>query len=198
LTRILRRVRFKRINIKLLLAMPGLILGLIGFLGSLWLGVNFADLPVEILCFAALTAFFSVSFLSAFFERFIPSFTFAGGMLEGIMQGLGLNGLWAFFLALTSSLGEELFFRGFLLALGVKFLPVWLAVLAQAAVFAAFHPAPAKAWGYPLWTALVGVVLALVTLACGSVEPAILAHYLFNHLNLNQAILPRVKAQNGS
>ena len=178
--------------------MPGLILGLIGFLGSLWLGVNFADLPPEILIFAALTAFFSVAFLSAFFERFIPSFTFAGGMLEGIMQGLGLNGLWAFFLALTSSLGEELFFRGFLLALGVKFLPVWLAVLAQAAVFAAFHPAPAKAWGYPLWTALVGVVLALVTLACGSVEPAILAHYLFNHLNLNQAILPRVKAQNGS
>ncbi len=198
MTRILRRVRFKRINIKLLLAMPGLILGLIGLLGSIWLGVDFADLPAEILFFAALTAFFTIAFLSAFFERFIPSFTFAGGMLEGIMQGLGLNGLWAFFLALTSSLGEELFFRGFLLALGVKFLPVWLAVLAQAAVFAAFHPAPARAWGYPLWTALVGVVLAGVTLACGSVEPAILAHYLFNHLNLNQAILPRVSTQNGS
>lgn len=178
--------------------MPGLILGLIGFFGSLWLGVDFTDLPPEILGFAALTAFFSIAFLSAFFERFIPSFSFAGGMLEGIMQGLGLNGLWAFFLALTSSLGEELFFRGFLLALGVKFLPVWLAVLAQAAVFAAFHPAPAKAWAYPLWTALVGVLMALVTLGSGSVEPAILAHYLFNHLNLNQAISPRASVQNGS
>jgi membrane protease YdiL (CAAX protease family) len=186
------------INIKLMLALPGLILGLIGLLGSLWLGVDFSDLPLEILIPAALTAFFTIAFLSALFERFVPSFSYAGGMLEGIMQGLGLNGTWAFVLALTSSLGEELFFRGFLLALGIKFLPVWLAVLAQALVFAAFHPAPAKAWGYPLWTALVGIVLALVTFACGSVEPAILAHYLFNHTNLNQAIIPRASNRNGS
>jgi membrane protease YdiL (CAAX protease family) len=191
-------VRIKRIDIKLLLALPGLILAVLGMLGSLWLGVDFADLPLEILIFAALTAFFAIVFLAAFFERFVVSFTFAGGMLEGIMLSLRLNGLWAFFLALTSSLGEELFFRGFLLAVGVKFLPVWLAVLAQAFVFAAFHPAPARAWGYPLWTALVGVVLGLVTLACGSIEPGILAHYLFNHLNLNQAIAPKISRQSGS
>jgi uncharacterized protein len=191
-------MQFKRINIKLLLAMPGLILGLIGMLGSLWLGVDFSDLPLEILIFAALTAFFAIAFLSALFERFVPSFSLAGGMLEGIMQGLGLNSLWAFVLALTSSLGEELFFRGFLLTLGIKYLPVWLAVLAQALIFAAFHPAPARAWGYPLWTALVGIVLGLVTFACGSVEPAILAHYLFNYLNLNQAINPRISTQNSS
>jgi uncharacterized protein len=164
----------------------------------LWLGVDFSDLPLEILIFAALTAFFAIAFLSALFERFVPSFSLAGGMLEGIMQGLGLNSLWAFVLALTSSLGEELFFRGFLLTLGIKYLPVWLAVLAQALIFAAFHPAPARAWGYPLWTALVGIVLGLVTFACGSVEPAILAHYLFNHLNLNQAINPRISTQNSS
>jgi uncharacterized protein len=191
-------VRIGRINIKLLLALPGLILGLIGFLGSLWLGVDFSDLSLEILIPATLTAFFTIAFLSAFFERFVPSFALAGGMLEGIMQSLGLTGLWALILALTSSLGEELFFRGFLLALGIKFFHVWQAVLAQALVFAAFHPAPARAWGYPLWTALVGIVLALVTLGCGSIEPAILAHYLFNHTNLNQVLLPQASTQNGA
>ena len=198
LTRILGVVQIRRLNIKVLLALPGLILGLIGALGSLWLGVDFTDLPLEILIPSAFTAFFAISFLSACFERFVPSFSLAGGLLEGIMQSLGLNGLWAFVLALTSSLGEELFFRGFLLALGLKFLPVWLAVLAQALLFAAFHPAPAQAWGYPLWTALVGLVLGVIVVACGSIEPGILAHYLFNHINLNQVLQPRASSQNGS
>jgi uncharacterized protein len=198
LARILNLVQFRRLNIKLLLALPGLILGLIGLLGSLWLGVDFSDLPLEILIPATITTFFAIACLSAFFERFVPSFALAGGILEGIMQGLGLNGIWALVLALTSSLGEEFFFRGFLLALGIKFLPYWLALLAQALVFAAFHPAPARAWGYPLWTALVGIVLGLVTVSCGSIEPGILAHYLFNHLNLNQAIVPRTSRQNDS
>ena len=173
-------------------------MGLIGMLGSLWMGVDFTDLPLEILIPASLTAFFAISWLSACFERFVPSFSLAGGLLEGIMQSLNLSGLWAFVLALTSSLGEELFFRGFLLALALKFLPVWLAVLAQALVFAAFHPAPAKAWGYPLWTALVGIVLGVVTVGCGSIEPGILAHYLFNHINLNQVVVPQTSNQNGS
>ncbi len=181
-------MRFKRPDLKLLLAIPGVLLGVIGMVGSLWLQVDFSDLPLEILVFAALTAFITILLLTAFFERFIPSFSLAGGMLEGIMQNLGLTGLWAFALALTSSLGEELFFRGFLLALGMKFLPVGVAIFGQAIVFAAFHPAPAKAWGYPLWTALVGVVLGCIVVACGSIEPGILAHYLFNHLSLNQAI----------
>jgi uncharacterized protein len=191
---ILGGVNLRRLNVKVLLALPGLILGLIGFLGSLWLGVDFTDLPLEILIPAGLTAFFTICLLSASFERFVPSFSLAGGMLEGIMQNLGLTGLWAFVLALTSSLGEELFFRGFVLALGLKFLPVLVAVLAQAVLFAAFHPAPARAWAYPLWTALVGMVLGGITVATGSIEPGILAHYVFNHLNLNGVISPRAEA----
>jgi uncharacterized protein len=191
---ILGGVNLRRLNVKVLLALPGLILGLIGFLGNLWLGVDFTDLPLEILIPAGLTAFFTICLLSASFERFVPSFSLAGGMLEGIMQNLGLTGLWAFVLALTSSLGEELFFRGFVLALGLKFLPVLVAVLAQAVLFAAFHPAPARAWAYPLWTALVGMVLGGITVATGSIEPGILAHYVFNHLNLNGVISPRAEA----
>jgi uncharacterized protein len=191
---ILGGVNLRRLNVKVLLALPGLILGLIGFLGSLWLGVDFTDLSLEILIPAGLTAFFTICLLSASFERFVPSFSLAGGMLEGIMQNLGLTGLWAFVLALTSSLGEELFFRGFVLALGLKFLPVLVAVLAQAVLFAAFHPAPARAWAYPLWTALVGMVLGGITVATGSIEPGILAHYVFNHLNLNGVISPRAEA----
>ena len=183
-----RRIDLRKADLKLLLALPGVAMMLIGYGACRWLGLPLSDAPLEVTVFATLTAFFIAAALSAFFESFVPSFRLAGGSLEGAVRQLKLTPLWAMALSLTSAVGEELFFRGFLLGLGLTFLPVWGAVLAQAVLFAAFHPAPRAAWAYPLWTGLIGAWFGIITMASGSVVPGILAHYVFNHLNFNQLL----------
>jgi membrane protease YdiL (CAAX protease family) len=180
-----------RVDLKLVLAVPGVLMMLVGYVGCRWLNIPLEEPSLEVMTFAALTAFFGAAALSAAFERSLPSFTVAGGALEAAVRGLKLTPLWALALSLTSAVGEELFFRAFLLGLGLTFLPAWAAVLAQAAIFAAFHPAPRAAWAYPLWTGLIGVWFGVIALAAGSVVPGILAHYLFNHLNFNELLEPR-------
>ncbi len=184
------------LDIKLILALPGVGMMLLGYLGCLALNIPLPDTSPEIALFASLTAFFLALALSSYFELCVPSFRLAGGQLEGIIGQLGLTPAWAFALSLTSGIGEELFFRGLLLGLGIQFLPVWLAILLQAVLFAAFHPAPRAAWGYTLWTGLIGVLFGIITVASGSVIPTMLAHYLFNHLNFEAAlerIMPSIK-----
>lgn len=184
----MRRANLRNVDLKLLLALPGVAMMLIGYGACRWLGLPLSDAPLEITGLATLTAFFIAVALSAFFERFVPSFATAGGSLEGAVRQLKLTPLWALALSLTSAVGEELFFRGLLLGLGLTFLPVWGAVIAQALLFAAFHPAPRAAWAYPLWTGLIGAWFGIIAMASGSIVPGILAHYVFNHLNFNQLL----------
>ncbi len=181
------------VDIKLVLALPGIAMMLVGYLGCRAFGIPLQDAPPEIALFASLTAFFLASSLAVAFERWVRSFRLAGGQLEGIIGQLHLTPPWALLLSLTSGIGEELFFRGLLLGLGLKFLPVWAALVAQAVIFAAFHPAPRAAWAYPLWTGLIGLLFGGVTMATGSVLPTILAHYLFNHVNFDAALNNQVK-----
>ncbi|NJK43100.1 MAG: CPBP family intramembrane metalloprotease [Pleurocapsa sp. SU_196_0] len=173
------------IDVKLLLALPGVLMMLVGYVGCRLLNIPLRDASLEITIFATLTAFYGASALSSGFERWLPSFRSAGGSLEGAVRMMNLTPPWAFALSMTSAVGEELLFRGLLLGLGVKFLPVALAVVIQAALFAALHPAPRAAWAYPLWTGLIGAWFGVVTVLTGSVVPGMLAHYLFNHLNFN-------------
>jgi uncharacterized protein len=182
----LRRVR--RVDIKLLLAAPGLLMMLVGYGACRALNLPLGDASLEVTVFAALTAFFIASALSVAFERFVPSFRLAGGSLEGAVRQMNLTPLWAFALSLTSAVGEELMFRGFVLGFGSRLLPVAVAVVVQAVLFAALHPAPRVAWAYTLWTGLIGAWFGIVTVLSGSVVPGILAHYLFNHLNFNQLL----------
>jgi uncharacterized protein len=178
----------RRLDIKVLLALPGVLMMLLGYLGCRLLGIPLPESSPEVTLFASLTAFLLALALSVLFEAHVPSFRLAGGHLEGIVSRLELTPLWALALSLTSGIGEELFFRGLLLGLGSQFLPVWAAVLGQAVLFAAFHPAPRAAWGYTLWTGLIGLLFGVMTVASGSVIPTILAHYLFNHLNFEAAL----------
>jgi uncharacterized protein len=177
-----------RLDIKILLALPGILMMLLGYIGCKLLGIPLPETSPEVALFASLTAFFLALGLSTLFEAHVPSFRLAGGHLEGIVSRLELTPLWALGLSLTSGIGEELFFRGLLLGLGSQHLPTWVAVLGQAVLFAAFHPAPRAAWGYTLWTGLIGLLFGTITLASGSVIPTMLAHYLFNHLNFEAAM----------
>jgi uncharacterized protein len=180
----------RKLDVKILLALPGIVLGLIGVIGCGLMHREFSVPPPEILTVTTLGAYFAILALAHGLERALPSFRDAGGLLENVLARLRLTPSWAFALAATSSIGEELFFRWFLLGLFAGLLPVWVAVVLQAMIFAAFHPAPRRAWGYPLWTFLAGIVFGMVTVGTGSVLPSMLAHYVFNHDNMNEALEP--------
>jgi membrane protease YdiL (CAAX protease family) len=83
-----------------------------------------------------------------------------------------------FLLALTSSVAEELFFRGLLLP--------WVGLLPSTAAFAALHVRP-QARFLP-WTAMsfiVGLVMGLMYLHLHDLGGPIVAHFTINLLNLN-------------
>jgi len=84
-------------------------------------------------------------------------------------------------LALASSIGEELLFRGALLP--------WLGVWLQAAVFALLHIGPGRR--FLPWTASAfGLGLAFGALASwtGNLGGPIAAHFMINFLNLRYIV----------
>jgi membrane protease YdiL (CAAX protease family) len=133
------------------------------------------------------------------------AFMLVGGLGLGIAVGLGVVGLtrlatrhfqWArdlhasfhdllgplttreiVILALASSIGEELLFRGALLP--------WLGVWIQAVVFALLHVGPKKR--FLPWTAsalVLGIAFGWLTVWTGSLGAPIAAHFTINFLNL--------------
>ncbi len=84
-------------------------------------------------------------------------------------------------LALASSIGEELLFRGALLP--------WLGVWIQAAVFAVLHIGPGKR--FLPWTASafgLGVAFGLLAAWTGNLGGPIAAHFAINFLNLRYIV----------
>jgi len=80
-------------------------------------------------------------------------------------------------LALASSVGEELLFRGALLP--------WFGVWIQAAVFAALHIGPGRR--FLPWTAsalALGIAFGLIAKWTGNLGGPIVAHFTINFLNL--------------
>jgi uncharacterized protein len=90
-------------------------------------------------------------------------------------------------LAVASSLGEELLFRGALLP--------WLGVWAQAGVFALLHVGPGKR--FLPWTAsafALGAAFGGLALATQNLGAPIIAHAVINFLNLRFIVRQRVAA----
>jgi membrane protease YdiL (CAAX protease family) len=88
-----------------------------------------------------------------------------------------LSGREIVILALASSIGEELLFRGALLP--------WFGVWAQAAVFAVLHIGPGRR--FLPWTAsalVLGVVFGWLAQWTGNLGGPIAAHFTINFLNL--------------
>lgn len=80
-------------------------------------------------------------------------------------------------LALASSIGEELLFRGALLG--------WLGIWAQAVIFALLHVGPKKR--FIPWTIsafVLGVAFAQLAIWTGNLGGPIAAHFTINFLNL--------------
>lgn len=113
-------------------------------------------------------------------ERVLPSFKHASRLLERALNRLPLTLMAVLVLALVSGISEEVFFRGALFLWLTGFLPVPLALVLQALVFAAFHPMPKRAWTYTAYTFVAGLVLGLLLLVTGRLMAAIIAHAAVN------------------
>jgi membrane protease YdiL (CAAX protease family) len=86
-----------------------------------------------------------------------------------------------FILAVASSVGEELLFRGALLP--------WVGLLAQAVIFALLHVGPGLR--YLPWTAsalVMGLALGLLHQEMGDLGGPIAAHFTINYLNLGYIV----------
>ncbi len=80
-------------------------------------------------------------------------------------------------IAVFSSLGEELLFRGLL--------QPWVGVLPTAVIFGFCHQMPGQAkWVWVCWATAVGLAFGIIFAATGSLVGALLAHALINAVNL--------------
>lgn len=80
-------------------------------------------------------------------------------------------------LALLSSIGEELLFRGLL--------QPWLGLIPQALVFGLVHQLPGRSrWVWVAWATVMGLLLGGVFQLTGSLLGPIAAHAVINGLNL--------------
>src|SRR6187200_1383151 len=92
-----------------------------------------------------------------------------------------LTGREIMILALASSIGEELLFRGALLP--------WVGVWIQAAVFAALHIGPGRR--FLPWTAsafALGLAFGMIAQWTGNLGGPIAAHFVINFLNLKYIV----------
>lgn len=126
---------------------------------------------------------------AAVLERRSRSFRWASRATERAVAQLQLSRPTALALAVSTSLGEELLFRGVLLP-GLGLVP-------QALAFGLLHPAGRKGWSYPLYAAAAALVLGGVVLVTGRLLPAILAHLVVNATGLLGVTASRPRGRRG-
>lgn len=91
-----------------------------------------------------------------------------------------LMSLLAVFTIVVTPVAEEVFFRGFLFQWMASHRPLWLAMLASAAIFGASHLIPSQA----ISAALMSILIMLLYLGSRSIWPCIVCHALNNALGM--------------
>lgn len=109
----------------------------------------------------------------------VPRFAWAKNLhleLRPLARDVPFVGIIA--LALSSSLGEELLFRGLL--------QPWLGLVGQALLFGIVHqlPGPSR-WVWVAWATLVGLAFGAMFALTGSLAGPLAAHAMINALNLS-------------
>ncbi|MEX2502756.1 MAG: CPBP family intramembrane glutamic endopeptidase [Trueperaceae bacterium] len=112
----------------------------------------------------------------AVLERTVPSFAYATARTERAVRALRLSPVAAIALALATSAGEELLFRGVLLDR--------IGLVGQALAFAVLHPAGRKGWSYPLFAFAAALALGALVVITGRIVPAMVAHTVVNGVGL--------------
>jgi membrane protease YdiL (CAAX protease family) len=145
------------------------------------------DASAEPWMFAAGPAFgFALGFAVVWLTRVATRhFVWARELHASFRDLLGpLTGKEIVILAIASSIGEELLFRGALMP--------WLGVWVQAVVFALLHVGPGKR--FLPWTAsalVLGVAFGGLAVWTGNLGGPIAAHFTINFLNLRYIVGPR-------
>lgn len=112
--------------------------------------------------------------LSHFFEDWFTSFR---ELKSVIVQLLGpVSVPVALYLALVSSIGEELLFRGAI----QPFAGLWITAI----LFGVLHMGPGALSTWSLWAALAGLLLGWIFEATGSLWPPIIAHFIVNTVSI--------------
>ncbi len=112
--------------------------------------------------------------------RFVPSFAYVARRTERALAQLRPSTPTAVALAVATSVGEEILFRGMLLAT--------LGLGPQALLFGLAHPAGRRGWSYPVFTALAGLAFGALVAASGRLAPAITAHLVVNLVGLLRGV----------
>ena len=118
-------------------------------------------------------------------EKIVPS---VATLTQGFGQMLGqFTPRHACLAAVASSLGEEIFFRGFLQS--------WWGVLASSVVFALLHIGPDRRFiSWPFLAFGASLLLGSLMVYTGTIWASVIAHGLVNFVNLNH-IQARAAAQ---
>jgi membrane protease YdiL (CAAX protease family) len=112
-------------------------------------------------------------------RRLVERFAWAQELASALRPfARGLSGSGIVLVALLSSLGEELLFRGLL--------EPWLGLWAQALLFGVLHQmrGPSR-WAWIGWASIIGLLFGVVFAATGSLLGPLAAHALINGFNLN-------------
>ena len=107
---------------------------------------------------------------------------------EGLGSALSGSGFFAtlFVAAVMPAVGEEMMFRGFILAAFKKRYKITTAILLVAVVFGVYHMSVVRFFT----TALLGAALALTVYYSGSIFPAMLMHFCNNGVAVLQMFYP--------
>lgn len=144
--------------------------------------------------------FYGLISLELLFSHLFPGSFKASEALHAqigaILRSQGMTYRQALILALASGLGEEVLFRG---ALQNALFGGWMGVELQALIFAALHPiTDRRAWSYPLFVLLGGLMFGASYHLTGSLIPGILAHYLHNARSFYQLLEEKPQASGES
>lgn len=164
--------------------LPSLMLGLGG---ALWIAVrplSFQDMFAAERSLAAVaiaTAGFLVVVLGSAWvlEQVLPSFRYAGKLMERVLVRLRLPVPAIVLLAVLTAGSEELLFRGALL----QEFGVW----PQAILFGLLHPATREGWSYPVFAFFSALGFAWLTLYTGTLWAPLAAHFAINLYGLLEA-----------
>lgn len=160
---------------------------LIGVLGAAWIAVRnlgwldifMPDRGLATVAAASVLLLCAILGSAWALEKVLPSFRYAGNLMERVLRRLDLGSGAIFAFATLTSVSEELFFRGALL----QEFGLW----PQAVVFGLLHPATRKGWSYPVFAFATALALGWLTLSTGTLWAPIAVHFAINLFGLWQA-----------
>lgn len=130
-------------------------------------------------------------------DRVSRSFRGLSQLMAALIGPISLSGVVV--LAVSSAIGEEIFFRGFLQQLfearvfNALPYPAVFAIGVTSLIFGLLHqgPDPKVFWPWTVFASVVGIGLGALYELTGSIWPPIIAHGVINFLNLLTLVEPK-------